>query len=155
MPAQKVKEYLDSNGVRYVTLRHSTAYTAQEIAESAHIKGRNLAKTVVVRIDGKMALAVLPADCQADLKRLKEAAGAARVELAEEDEFAGRFPGVEVGAMPPFGNLYGLPVYADRSLAREEEIAFNAGTHTELIQLSRADYERLVSPVMADFAVRR
>lgn len=153
MPITRLKEYLDKNKVKYVSIRHSTAYTAQEIAASAHVKGRNLAKSVVVRLDGKMALAVLPAKYQIELDRLREVAGAGKALLAEEQDFTEKFPGCETGAMPPFGNLYDLPVYADETLTRDEEIAFNACSHTELIQIAYADFERLVKPKIARFSV--
>ena len=146
MPAKKLKEFLDSEKVKYVTLGHSVAYTAQEIAASAHIPGQELAKTVVVKLDGEMVLAVLPATARVDLELLRKASGAKSAELARENEFAGIFPGCELGAMPPFGNLYGLEVFVAQRLTEDEQIAFNAGTHTELIQLSFADFERLVRP---------
>jgi Ala-tRNA(Pro) deacylase len=153
MPVTKLKEYLDKNKVKFVSIRHSTAYTAQEIAASAHVKGRNLAKSVVVKLDGRMALAVLPAKYQIDLDRLRAVAKAKKAALAEEGEFTQKFPGCETGAMPPFGNLYDLPVYADETLTRDEEIAFNACSHTELIQIAYEDFERLVKPEIARFSV--
>ena len=146
MPAKKLKEFLDSEKIKYVTLGHSVAYTAQEIAASAHIPGQELAKTVVVKLDGEMVLAVLPATARVDLELLRKASGAKSAELARENEFAGIFPGCELGAMPPFGNLYGLEVFVAQRLTEDEQIAFKAGTHTELIQLSFADFERLVRP---------
>jgi Ala-tRNA(Pro) deacylase len=146
MPVNKLKEYLDSEDVKYVSITHSPAYTAQQIAASAHIPGKELAKTVVVKLDGKLAMAVLPASFKVDFDLLKEVSGAEKVELAGEAEFKESFPGCEVGAMPPFGNLYGLDVYAAETLAEDEEIAFNACSHTELIKLSYADFERLVKP---------
>jgi Ala-tRNA(Pro) deacylase len=149
MPVQKLREFLDSNHVKYVTIGHSVAYTAQEIAASAHIRGKELAKAVMVLIDGELAMAVLPASFQLDLDRLKEVANAATVRLATENEFKDKFPGCETGAMPPFGNLYGMKVFVDDTLAEDEEIAFNAGTHSELIRLAYADYQRLVAPVVA------
>ena len=152
MPTAKLKEFLDKNGVKYVTITHSAAHTAQEIASIVHIKGQDLAKTVIVRIDGQMAMAVLPASFQVDLSGLKEAARAKAVALASEAEFRGRFPECETGAMPPFGNLYGMPVFVDRSLTKDKEIAFNAGTHRELIRLSYQDFERLVEPIVMRFA---
>jgi Ala-tRNA(Pro) deacylase len=152
MPVSRLKEFLDSNDVRYVTISHSPAYTAQGIAASAHIKGMELAKTVMVKIAGEMAMAVLPAPLKVDFDLLKAAAGTDDVELATEEEFQSMFPGCEVGAMPPFGNLYGMPVFVAESLAEDEEIAFNAGSHTELIKLSYEDYESLVQPKMARFA---
>ena len=155
MPVTRLKEFLDKKKVKFVSIRHSTAYTAQEIAASAHVKGRNLAKSVVVKLDGKMALAVLPAKYQIDLEKLRSAAKVHKVELAEEEEFTAQFPGCETGAMPPFGNLYDLPVYADETLTKDEEIAFNACSHTELIQIAYKDFERLVKPKIAKFSVLR
>ncbi len=146
MPVQKLKDYLDDNGVKYTLVSHSPAFTAQEIAQTAHIPGKWLAKTVMVKIDGKMAMAVLPATCRVDLDLLKEAAGAKTVQLAAEDEFKYRFPGCAVGAMPPFGNLFGMEVFVADILREDEEIAFNAGTHSELIRLPYRDFERLVKP---------
>jgi len=146
MPAQKLKAFLDANRVKYVTITHSTAYTAQEIAASAHVRGKEMAKTVIVRIDGKLAMAVLPAAQKVDIPRLREAAGAKSVEIASEQDFRGAFPECELGAMPPFGNLYGMDVYVAPRLTQDEEIVFNAGSHTELIRLLYKDFERLVKP---------
>jgi Ala-tRNA(Pro) deacylase len=146
MPARKLKEFLDAQHIKYRTLVHPVAYTAQEIAALAHIRGQALAKTVMVKVDGRMAMAVVPASRQVDLPLLRRCAGARSVVLAEEGEFNSEFPGCEIGAMPPFGNLYGMPVFADESLAEDLWIAFNAGTHTELIQLSYQDFARLVHP---------
>jgi len=146
MPVQKLKQFLDDNGVRYVTIQHSPTFTAQEIAASAHIPGKELAKTVMVKIDGKMAMAVLPASFKVDMEKLKVATEAGTVELAGEQEFKDMFPACEIGAMPPFGNLYAMDVFAAEVLAEDEEIAFNAGSHTELIRLAYADFERLVQP---------
>jgi len=152
MPAKKLKEFLDGKGVKYVTISHSPAYTAQEIAASAHIPGKELAKTVMVRIDGEMAMAVLPASCAVDFDLLKEVASATKVELAREEEFRGLFAECEVGAMPPFGNLYGMDVYVEQSLAEDAQIAFNAGSHKELVRLAYEDFEKLVGPKVAEFA---
>ncbi len=154
MPARKVKEFLDTNGVKYVTIMHSPAYTAQEIAASAHIPGKELAKTVMIKLDGKMAMAVLTASARVDLERLRQAAGVAKAEIAGEQEFKDRFPECDVGAMPPFGNLYELPVFADKALSEDREIVFNAGSHKELIRLAYQDFERLVRPKIAGFTVR-
>jgi Ala-tRNA(Pro) deacylase len=146
MPLKRLQEFLDNHGVKYVTIRHSPAYTAQEIAQSAHIRGQYLAKTVMVKIDGKMAMAVLPASQKVDLELLRQAAGAKKVELAREAEFQERFPGCEAGAMPPFGNLYGMDVYVADALTADKQIAFNAGSHTELIKTAYEEFERLVQP---------
>ena len=152
MPVEKLKEFLDKNNIKYVSIKHSLAYTAQQIAASAHIHGKELAKTVIVKIDGKMAMAVLPANFRIDLDLLKKISGGKTVELASEEEFQENFPGCAPGAMPPFGNLYDMQVYADKSLSEDEEIAFNAGSHTELIRLSYKDYERLVKPKLVKIA---
>ena len=136
MPAIKLKEYLDSNHVKYATLSHTPAYTAGEIAAEAHISGKELAKTVMVKVDGKLAMAVLPAPNKVDFQLLKEATGAKKVELAKEREFKDQFPDCEVGAMPPFGNLYDMEVYVEEALSRDEVIGFNAGTHSEIVKLA-------------------
>ncbi len=152
MPSQRLKDFLDQNNIKYVTIRHSLAYTSQEIAASAHIKGKNLAKTVLIKINGKMVMAVLPATHKVDFDLLKKAFGHENIRLANEHEFLDKFPECEVGAMPPFGNLYNMEVYVDESLTEDKEIAFNAGTHVELIQMSYEDFERLVQPKKIKFA---
>lgn len=145
MPLKKLKEYLDSQNVKYESVVHYETYTSQETAQSAHISGRELAKTVMVKINGRMAMAVLPASQKIDFALLKAAIGS-MAELASEQEFIDIFPDCEVGAMPPFGNLYGMEVYVDEGLTRDEEIAFNAGSHIELMKLSYKDFARLVKP---------
>lgn len=152
MPINTLTSFLDKNKVEYVTIRHSPAYTAQKIAAAAHIPGREVAKTVMVNVDGKMAMAVLRATDQVDLDLLRGTAKAKSVSLATEDEFKDAFKGVELGAMPPFGNLYGMDVYVDQALSKDQQIAFNAGNHTELIQLTYADFERLAKPRVANFS---
>ena len=151
MPVKKLKEFLDTAGVKYIVVSHAPAYTAQEVAASAHIPGRELAKTVMVKLDGKMAMAVLPANHVVDFGKLQQLTGAAKAELAAEDEFRSLFPECDVGAMPPFGNLYDLPVYAERSLAEDEEIAFNAGSHKELFRMAYKDFQGLVKPTSGEF----
>ena len=155
MPVQALREFLDSNRIRYTVISHSPAYTAQEIAAMAHVKGKELAKTVVVKLDGVLAMAVLPASYQLDLELLRLAAGASAATLATESEFRSRFPGCETGAMPPFGNMYNMPVYVAEQLARDKEIAFNAGTHSELVRLAFDDYVRLVKPVVCPLILQR
>jgi Ala-tRNA(Pro) deacylase len=153
MPVQLLREYLDSHDVKYVLISHSPAFTALEIASLAHIPGKELAKTVMVEIDGRIAMAVLPASQKVDLELLREATGAERVALAREDAFRDRFPECDVGAMPPFGNLYDMDVYVADSLTEDEEIAFNAGSRTELVRLAYRDFERLVQPRVMRFGV--
>jgi Ala-tRNA(Pro) deacylase len=152
MPVTRLKEFLDSQRVKYVAINHSPAYTAQEIAASAHVRGKELAKTVMVKMDEKMAMAVLPASLKVNFERLQEASGAEQVELASEKEFKDMFPDCEIGAMPPFGNLYGMDVYASHRLAQDAEIVFNAGSHTELIRMDYKDFERLVKPKIANIS---
>ena len=153
MPARKLKEFLDSNDVKYTSVSHSIAFTAKEIAARTHIHGKELAKTVIVKTGEKMLMAVLPASHRIDLSLLSQAL-ASPVELAIENEFQGMFPNCEIGAMPPFGNLYDMKVFVDEALAEDEEIAFNAGTHRELVRLAYKDFERLVKPTKANFAMK-
>lgn len=153
MPVQRLKEFLDKERVKYVTITHSPAHTAQEIAASAGVAGRELAKTVMVKLDGRMAMAVITAVGHVDLDRLAAFAGARRADLASEAEFKGLFPSCEVGAMPPFGNLYGMPVYMSDRLARDREIAFNAGSATELVRVATQDFVRLAKPLVGTFEV--
>jgi Ala-tRNA(Pro) deacylase len=145
-------DYLDREQIRYTIISHSPAFTAQEIAAASHVSGRELAKTVVVRADGELLMAVLPASCRIDVETLADILGTPHLEIAHETEFRNRFPGCETGAMPPFGNLYNLPVCVARELAEDEYIAFNAGSHTELVQLRFEDFDRLVRPRILDFA---
>jgi Ala-tRNA(Pro) deacylase len=152
MPIQKLKEYLDSNKIKYITVKHSSAYTAQEVAASAHIPGKGLAKSVLIKIEGKMAMAVLPASDKVDFDLLKAVMSEENVRLAYEQEFMDKFPDCEVGAMPPFGNIYGLEVYVSKSLTENDEIAFNACSHSEILKMSYKDFEKLVKPKILDFS---
>jgi Ala-tRNA(Pro) deacylase len=151
MPVKTLKAFLDQEKIKYVSIIHSTAYTAQEVAASAHVTGKELAKTVIVELDGKMAMAVLPANRKIVLQELREVTGCDAVKFASEDEFRQRFPDCETGAMPPFGNLYEMDVYVAESLIDNDEIAFNAGSHTEIIRMGFKDFERLVRPKVMSF----
>lgn len=153
MLAKTLKEYLDERKIRYVTISHSPAYTAQEVAQSAHIPGTQMAKTVMVTVDGTLAMAVLPACQRVDVRELQEITGSDGVTLAHEEEFKDYFPDCEAGAMPPFGNLYDMSVYVSPDLAVEPEIVFNAGSHTELVRMRWRDYYNLVKPRVAEFAL--
>lgn len=155
MPLNQLRKYLDENHIRYVVISHSKAFTAQGIAAVAHISGKELAKTVILKLDGALAMAVLPASFQVDLDAIRKATGVKAAELASEREFKQHFPDCETGAMPPFGNLYGIPVYVDETLTEDREIAFNAGSHLELIKLGYGDFERLVRPLVLTFAARK
>ncbi len=152
MPLTKLQQYLDENNIHYMRITHSPAYTAQGIAALAHISGKELAKTVVLKIDGVLALAVLPASSQIDLRKIKSAVGAETAVLASEAEFKDKFPDCETGAMPPFGNLYDMAVYVEESLSKDQEIAFNAGSHRDLIRMAYVDFQRLVNPLVVQFA---
>lgn len=149
MATRRTREFLDGNKVRYALITHSPAFTAQEVAASAHIPGKDLAKTVIVLIDGELAMAVVPASRAVDTALLRSAADAQFVEIADEVDFAGRFEGCQLGAMPPFGNLFGMETFVDRELAKEEYIAFNAGSHTDVIAMRFADFRRLAHPRLA------
>ncbi len=151
MPAAKVKAYLDQQGIKYVSIQHSAAFTAPEIAASVHVSGRDFAKTVIVMSEDEMDMIVLPASRRVLLSDLREMLESSHVRLASEAEFKDRFPDCELGAMPPLGNLYGMKTYVSGLLAEEREIAFNAGTHTEVIKMSYDDFERLVQPTVLDF----
>lgn len=152
MPVKQLKDFLDKNKIKYITIKHSLAYTAQEIAMTAHIPGKEVAKTVMFKKDGKMAMAVLPATHKIDFDLLKKGVGAKNVELASEKEFKDLFPNCDIGAMPPFGNLYDMEVFVSEALVEDEDIAFNAGSHTELMKLSYKDFERLVKPKVLKFS---
>ena len=146
MPVKNLKEFLDSQRVKYITMMHSPAFTAQEIAAAAHVSGKQLAKTVIVKVEGKLAMVVLAANDQVNFATLREVTGSQDVDLAVESEFKDKFPGCEVGAMPPFGNLYDMLVFVSNELSKQDHILFKAGSHSELIQMSFHDFERLVKP---------
>jgi len=148
MPLSKLREFLDQHNIKYMVISHSVAYTAQGIAALTHTPGRELAKTVMLEVDGRLVMSVVPASNRVDLLKLKKHLRAESVELASEAEFRDRFPDCELGAMPPFGNLYGMDVFADQSLALDKEIAFNAGSHRELVRMSFTDFRDLVAPTL-------
>ena len=152
MPLSKLREFLDSHNIKYMVLSHSLAYTAQGVAALAHVSGKKLAKTVIVKIDGVLAMAVIPASEHVDLDRLRTLTGGQSVQIATEREFKDSFPDCETGAMPPFGNLYDMAVYADSSLAQQEEITFSAGSHRELVRMRWDDMLRLVKPTVDQLA---
>ncbi|MGH2721708.1 MAG: aminoacyl-tRNA deacylase [Actinomycetota bacterium] len=147
---QRLEEYFIRNDVGFAEQHHPTAFTAQEVAASDHVSGRIVAKVVMVRADGRLAMLVVPAPKRVDLGKAAAALGAADLRLAHEEEFAEVFPDCEPGAMPPFGNLYEVPVCTDRALAENLNLVFQAGTHTESMGIRFEDYERLVQPDLAD-----
>ncbi len=153
--SEKLTHFLDQQHVPYVTIPHPRVFTAQEIAAAVHVPGQEMAKTVIVRGDERFYMAVLPATRRIDSGLLKKALGVQHVRLATEAEFEGLFPECEVGAMPPFGNLYRVPVVVDESLRKDREIVFNAGSHTETVKMAFDEFIELVKPVFAEFAERK
>lgn len=154
MPVEKLKKFLDENNIKYVLCAHSTAFTAQEIAAKTHISGDVFAKTVIIKIDGKLAMAVLPASYHVDIELLKKSIGANQLRLAYEPEFKDVFPNCDVGAMPPFGNLWDLGVFVAESLTKSEEIAFSAGAHNEIMKMSYKDFKELVNPIILKYSYK-
>ncbi len=150
---KKLRELLEENQVAYEVKFHPEAYTAQEVAAAQHIPGKELAKVVMVKADGKMVMLVLPASYRVDMKKLRSLLDCKSVVMAKEEEFSDLFPDCEVGAMPPFGNLYNLEVWVDQVLAENRSIVFQAGTHVETLRIKYSDYARLVNPKVGDFSV--
>src|SRR3990170_5867028 len=150
--SKRLESYLRDNKVPFQVVHHPLAYTAQEIAAAEHIPGKKLAKVVMVVADDKLAMLAMPAPAHVSIDKAAALLSASQVRLAREEEFAAAFPDCEVGAMPPFGNLYDVPVYVDEALAEDETIVCQAGTHTDTISLKYADYERLARPTGAAFA---
>ena len=148
----RLERYLRENRVPFEVQHHPRAVPAQEVAAREHVPGRMLAKTVMVLADGQLVMLALPAPYQVDLEKVSTLLGAEKVRLAEEEEFEDTFPDCEVGAMPPFANLYGVPVYVEETLAEDEQIIFRAGTHTDTMSVRYADFERLVEPTVAEYA---
>lgn len=153
MSIRRIQEFLDGNHIRYPMIRHSPAYTASEVAQSVHVRGRIFAKVVIVAVGGRLAMAVVPSTRDVDLSRLQNVTGECDLRLGKETEFADRFEGCKLGAAPPFGNLFGVDTYVDQSLLREEYIAFNAGTHTDVIVMGFEDYHRLARAKVAQIAM--
>jgi Ala-tRNA(Pro) deacylase len=152
---ERLSEYLKQNGVSFDIIPHRPAYTAHDVAAQERVPGKLIAKVVMVVADGKIVMLVLPATLQVDFDRMRELLHAQNVHLAQEHQFSHLFPDCDVGAMPPFGNLYNVPVYVERSLSEDEQIIFNVGTHTETMRMSYADFARLVKPVVAEFGTHK
>ncbi|MCO4291997.1 YbaK/EbsC family protein [Solitalea sp. MAHUQ-68] len=151
MHSKKLEDYLNDQNVQYAIIDHMATATAQRTAAAAHIPGNEMAKTVMLKVDDKMMMAVLPCHCRIDIGRLKEITGANNISLANEGEFRTYFPDCETGAMPPFGNLYGMDVLVDEQLSKDQKIAFNSGSHRELIQMPFKAFENLVHPRISHF----
>lgn len=152
---RKLEKYFRDNGVEFQAMTHRTAFTAQEMAAAQGVKGKLVAKVTMVSAEGKIAMLVLPASYRIDFAKVKEALGVKEARLAQEADFAGLFPDCDTGAMPPFGNLYNVPVFVDRVLTQDPEIVFPAGTHQDTMKIAYKDYARLAQPSVVDFAVHR
>jgi Ala-tRNA(Pro) deacylase len=150
---KKLKDYLEQNQVSYELGYHVRVYTAQEIAAAQHVPGKEMAKVVMVKTDGKNIMLVLPASYRVEMKKLKGVLNSKKVVMVKEEEFQELFPDCEIGAMPPFGNLYNLEVWVDQVLTEDDFIVFRAGSHVETLRIKYSDYARLVSPKVGDFSV--
>ncbi len=149
---ERLEQYLKEHGVPFSVTPHPEVYTAQEVAAVEHIPGMYVAKVVMALVDGKPTMLVLPAPFRVDMSKLKDALHAREARLATEEEFGGLFADCEVGAMPPFGNLYDVPVVVEQQLTEDPKIVFRAGTHRETMTIAYVDYDRLVHPTVAAFA---
>lgn len=154
MPAQKLKHMLDERSIKYISINHSPAFTARETAASAFVPRREFAKTIIADLDGEKVMAVVSASRHVDLARLRSLATANEARLATEDEFRSLFPDCELGAMPPFGSLYQIPVYVDEMVTEIDDLCFNAGSHEQIMRMSCADYLQFEQPVVGVFAVK-
>ncbi len=154
MISTKLREYLDKNNVEYNVSPHREAFTAQEIAACMHVPGKVLAKVVMVKAGEKDAMVVMPACRRLNMDKLKTIMGSEDVRLENEDEFKDKFPECDVGAMPPFGNLYDIDVYVDSTLADDEQIIIPSGNYTECVRLKYRDFADLAKPKEADFSVQ-
>ncbi len=152
MPSPVTFGFLYARGVRFGTVDHVRAFTAERTAAAAHVRGRALAKTVIVKLDGHLAMVVVPSTCRVDLESVRTACGARQADLATEEEFGVAFPDCDLGAMPPLGNLYGLPVYVCKGLALASNIYFNGGSHTQLVRISFDEFVELAQPTFIDVA---
>jgi Ala-tRNA(Pro) deacylase len=152
---KKLKEMLDEAKISYEVYHHALAYTAQEIAAAQHLSGKEMAKVVMLKVDGDMIMGVIPGSLKINQNTVKASLGAKEVRLATEDEFVSRFPGCEIGAMPPFGNLFDVPVIVDPALEQDEFIYFNAGNHVQTVRMKYQDFAQLVKPRIARLVAER
>ena len=150
---KKLRDYLEQNQVSYELGYHVRVYTAQEIAAAQHVPGKEMAKVVMVKVNGKNVMLVLPASYRVEMKKLKGVLNSRKVAMVKEEEFQELFPDCEIGAMPPFGNLYNLEVWVDQVLTEDEFIVFQAGNHVETLRIKYSNYARLVNPKVGDFSV--
>ncbi|MFC1767664.1 aminoacyl-tRNA deacylase [Candidatus Margulisiibacteriota bacterium] len=150
---KRLKEFLVKNKIKYEAKRHKEVFTAQEVAAVQHVSGDAMAKVVIVKSGNKMGMLVLPASHRVDFKKVKQVLGTGSVKLATEKEFKDAFPDCEVGAMPPFGSFYSIPVLADKALGKSETIVFRAGSHKDTVKMKLGDYAKLEKPVVVDFSI--
>lgn len=146
----KIREYLEKESVKFETAEHPLAYTATEVAGTQHVPGKQMVKSVIVKTNGTFLMCVLPAIHLLDFEKLKKIVSSQDLKLADESDLKNLFPEYELGAEPPFGHLYGLKVYADKLLEEDDEIVFNAGTHTDVVKIKYDDFKRLVNPTIAE-----
>ena len=154
MPARKLKAMLDERNVKYISINHSPAFTARETAASTFIPRREFAKTIIVDLDGEKVMAVVSASRHVDLEALAKIADRGQARLATEDEFKALFPDCEIGAMPPFGSLYQVPVFVDRMVTEVDDLCFNAGSHEQILRMDCSDYLEIEKPVVGTIAVK-
>mgnify|MGYP006282928951 CR=1 FL=1 len=154
MSRNALVKFLDNQNIEYVIITHSKAYTAQRIAAAAHVPGKEIAKTVMVKVDGDLVMVVLPGTEKVSLSKLKKTLNAKEAKVADETEFEHKFPDCELGAMPPFGSLYDLKVLVDRKLTKDDYIYFNACSHRELVKMSFETYSKIEKPKIVDITVR-
>lgn len=152
MLGRRFTDLLETQHIPYSLITHQKAFTARQIAAQSHVAPQELAKSVIVKLDNELAMVVLPASHHVNIAALATATGAGTARLAHESDFKRCFPDCEVGAMPPFGNLYNIPVIVDESLTKDKEIAFNCGSHEELLRMSYEDFAKLVKPKVLRFA---
>ena len=154
MPAQKLKRLLDEHNIKYISINHSPAYTARETAASTFIPRNEFAKAVIVDLDGEEVMAVVPASRHVDVDALAALAAGSSARLATEEEFQARFPDCEIGAMPPFGSLYGMRVYVDKMVTEIDDLCFNAGTHDQILRMDCGDYLVIEKPFIGEIAIK-
>ena len=147
-----LQRYLNNNGISYTILQHDPAFTAHSVAVAAHVPDKDLLKSIVLQIDGRYWMGVLRADHRMNTASIRHSFGARQVNLAHEEDLSSLFPDCQLGTMPPFGNLYGLPVLIDEAILDDEEIFFNACCNTRVIKMKLADYRRLVNPLVGRYA---
>ena len=149
---ERMEAYLNENNVPFEVKRHSTAYTMAEVAAALHEPGKHVAKVVMIKAADEMAMLVVPSPYRLNMDQVRDMLGGVKARLAQEQEFSDLFEDCAPGAMPPFGNLYNVPVYVDRALTEQEEVFFRVGTHQHMMKVAYADFARLVQPTVGEFA---